>query len=77
MEIISSELACIEDRYAFFSLLNISGCAKGITIQNAKYLLDDGEITSEYQYGVSNEVIPDKTAIVSVCEGKLLLIKDR
>ena len=37
----------------------------------------DGEITCEYQYGVSNEVIPGKTAIVSVREGKLLLIKDR
>ena len=77
MEIISSTPAYIEDRYAFFSLLNITGCAKGITIQNAKYPLDDGEITCEYQYGVSNEVIPGKTAIVSVREGKLLLIKDR
>ena len=77
MEIISSEPAYIEDKYEFFSLLNIIGCAKGITIQNAKYPLDDGEITCEYQYGVSNEVLPGKTAIVSVHEGKLLLIKDR
>ena len=77
MEIISSAPAYIEDKYEFFSLLNITGCAKGITIQNAKYPLDDGEITCEYQYGVSNEVLPGKTAIVSVREGKLLLIKDR
>lgn len=77
MEIISSEPAYIEDKYEFFSLLNITGCAKGITIQNAKYPLNDGEITCEYQYGVSNEVLPGKTAIVSVHEGKLLLIKDR
>lgn len=77
MEIISSEPAYIEDKYEFFSLLNITGCAKGITIQNAKYPLNDGEITCEYQYGVSNEVLPGKTAIVSVREGKLLLIKDR
>ena len=77
MEIISSEPAYIEDKYEFFSLLNITGCAKGITIQNAKYPLNDGEITCEYQYGVSNEVFPGKTAIVSVREGKLLLIKDR
>lgn len=77
MEIVSSAPAYIEDRYVFFSLLNITGCAKGISIQNAKYPLDDGEITCEYQYGVSNEVIPGKTAIVSVREGKLLLIKDR
>lgn len=77
MEIVSSAPAYIEDRYTFFSLLNITGCAKGISIHNAKYPLDDGEITCEYQYGVSNEVIPGKTAIVSVREGKLLLIKDR
>lgn len=77
MEIVSSSPVSIEDKYTFFSLLNISGCARGISIQNAKYPLDDGEITCEYQYGVSNEVLPGKTAVVSVREGKLLLIKDR
>ena len=77
MEIVSSEPVYIENKYQFFSLLNITGCAKGISIQNAKYPLDDGEITCEYQYGVSNEVIPGKTAAVSVREGRLLLIKDR
>ena len=77
MEIVSSSPVAIEDKYAFFSLLNISGCARGISIQNAKYPLDDGEITCEYQYGVSNEVLPGKTAVLSVREGKLLLIKDR
>ena len=77
MEIVSKEPAYIEDSYAFFSLLNVSGTAKGITIENAKYLLNNAEITCEYQYGVSNEVIPGKTAKVSILEGKLLLIKDR
>ena len=77
MEIISGEPVEISDRYAFFSLVNISGCAKGITIENAKYLLQDAEITCEYQYGVSNEVLPGKTARVSIRDGKLLLIKDR
>ena len=77
MEIVSNEPAYIEDSYAFFSLLNVSGTAKGITIENAKYLLNNAEITCEYQYGVSNEVIPGKTAKVSILEGKLLLIKDR
>lgn len=77
MEIVSSEPSYIEDSYSFFSLLNISGIAKGITIENAKYPLNNGEITCEYQYGVSNEVTPGKTAKVTVKEGKLLLIKDR
>ncbi len=76
MQIVSNRPAYIEDRYAFFSLLNITGMARGITIENAKYLLQDGEITCEYQYGVSNEVLPGKTAKVTVREGRLLLIKD-
>lgn len=77
MEIVSSEPTCIDDSFSYFSLLNISGTAKGITIENAKYPLDNAEITCEYQYGVSNEVLPNKIATVSVKEGKLLLIKDR
>lgn len=76
MELVSREPAYIEDSYAFFSLINITGIAKGITIENAKYPLNDAEITCGYQYGVSNEVISGKTAKVSVKEGKLLLIKD-
>ncbi len=75
MEIVSAKPAYIPDHYAFFSLLNVSGCAKGITIQGAKYPLADGEITCEYQYGISNEVLPRLAAEVSVKEGKLLLIK--
>ena len=77
MEIASSKPTYIDDSYSFFSLLNISGTAKGITIENAKYPLDNGEITCEYQYGVSNEVIPGKTATVSVKQGCLLVIKVR
>ena len=77
MEIVSNELVSISNRYSFFSLLNISGCAKGITITGAKYPLVDGEISCEYQYGVSNEVLSGQVAVVSVKEGKLLLIKIR
>ena len=77
MEIVSKEPAYIEESYAFFSLINITGTAKGITIENAKYLLNNAKITCEYQYGVSNEVLSGKTAKVSILDGKLLLIKDR
>lgn len=77
MEIVSSEPVYIDDSFAYFSLLNIYGIAKGITIENAKYPLNNAEITCEYQYGVSNEVTPGMTAKVTVKEGKLLLIKDR
>lgn len=75
MSIINKGTAYIDDSYSYFSLLNITGTASGIVIKDAKYPLDNGEITSEYQYGISNEVLPNKTASVSVAEGKLLLIK--
>ena len=77
MEIVSPGTAAeIEDSFPFFSLLNITGTARGITIRNAKYPLDDGQIECDYQYAVSNEVLPGKTAEVSIKEGRLLLIKD-
>ena len=75
MEVVSRAPARIDDRYAYFSLLNITGAARGITIKNAKYPLADAEITCDYQYGVSNEVLPGMTAEVSLKDGRLLLIK--
>ena len=75
MEIVSQEPVEIKDRYAFFSLLNISGTARGVTVEGAKYSLQNGEIACEYQYGISNEVLPGQTARVSVADGCLLLIK--
>ena len=75
MRIISRETAEVKGDCSWFSLLNISGTAKGITIRGAKYPLTDGEITSEYQFGISNEVLPGETACISVREGRLLLVK--
>lgn len=75
MVVVSDAPAHIEDRYPYFSLLNISGLAQGITIRNAKFPLTDGEITCEYQYGISNEVLPGMTAEVTVKNGRLLLVK--
>ena len=77
MELVSRQTAYIDDSFRFFSLLNITGIAKGITVKNAKYPLKDAEITCGYQYGVSNEVLPGMRAEVTVKEEKLLLIKDR
>lgn len=80
IEIVSDrcEKPCIiDDSYVYFSLINISGTARGVTIRGAKYPLENAEITCEYQYGVSNEVLPGSTAEVSVGEGRLLLVKVR
>ncbi len=71
-----SGVAHVEDSYPFFSLLNMTGTAKGVTIRNAKFNLEDAEIQSDYQYATSNEVLPGKTAEISVSDGRLLLIKD-
>lgn len=75
MEIVSRKPMFIQDQYAYFSLLNISGIAQGITIKNAKFPLIDAEISCEYQYGISNEVLPGMTAEVTIENGRLLLIK--
>ncbi len=75
MQIVSGEKVRISDSVFCFSLLNISGTARGIEITGAKYPLSGAEIRCDYQYGISNEVLPGQTAEVSVREGKLLLIR--
>lgn len=77
MQIVSNETAFVDNSYSYFSLLNISGEAEGITVKNAKYPLDNAKITCEYQYGISNEPISGKTSEITVKKGKLLLIKIR
>ena len=77
MELVSAEPVPVSDQYPYFSLVNITGQAEDITIRNALYPLENAAITCEYQYGVSNEVLPGRTAWVSVGKGSLLLIKDR
>ena len=74
MRIVGSETAYIDEKFSYFSLLNISGTAAGINVRNAKYPLENGRIDCEYQYGVSNEALAGG-AEVSVSDGKLLLIK--
>ena len=74
MEIISDR-AYVTDEYPYFSLLAVDGDLHGVTVENAKFPLSDAEITASYQYGVSNEVIKGKTAVISIKEGRLLLVK--
>ena len=85
MELISSQAdetgevhpgrVSVEDRYPFFSLLALEGEARGVTIRNAKFGLEGASIGPDYQYATSNEVLPGKTAEITVEEGRLLLIK--
>ena len=73
--VVSREPAFVPDRFAYFSLLNVDGLARNVTIRGAKYPLEGAEITSEYQYGVSNEPLPGQIARITVGEGRLLLMK--
>lgn len=77
MEIADTEEKEISDTFPFFSLLSIDGTAQGITIRDAKFPLEDAEISASFQYGVSNEPLPGKTARVTVSEGRALLVKIR
>ena len=77
LSVVSCGPALIPDRYPFFSLLNVSGLAEDVTIENAKYPLRGAAITCDYPIGVSNEVTPGMTARVTVGRGRLLLVKVR
>jgi len=76
MEIVSQKPVSVSDRYAYFSLLAVCGTAGEIMIENARYtFLPNNEITCEHQYAISNEVLPGKTARITVGQGRLLLVK--
>ena len=80
MELIASQegepgLASVDDSYPFFSLIALEGTARGVTIRNAKFGLESAVIGSDYQYATSNEVLPGKTAEITVEDGRLLLIR--
>lgn len=60
----------------YFSTINFDGSAHGITIRGAKYPLENAEIRPEYQYGISNEVLPGQTAEVTVENGALLVVEN-
>ena len=77
MEIVSDrcEMPCIiDDSYVYFSLINISGTARGVTIRGAKYPLENASLSANFQLGVSNEVLPGKVAEVCVASGRVLVV---
>lgn len=75
MEIADENEREIMPHFPYFSLMNVSGDAHGVTIKNAKYELSDADISCDYQYALSNETLDSKVATVSIKNGKMLLIK--
>ena len=63
MEIIlPGDVKRVSGEFRYFSLVSISGIARGVNITGAKFALEDGEIRSEYQFATSNEVLPAHVA---------------
>lgn len=76
MEIIGADnKGVVSDKYSYFSVMNVAGDVSGVTIKNAKYNLENSAIRAEFSLGVSNEVIPGKTAEITVEKGIILLVK--
>ena len=74
--IAAGETVRVKRGWRFFSLLNIAGTARGISITGAKYELNNGEIHPDYQYGISNEVTSNES-VITLAEGNLLLVSVR
>lgn len=77
MEAVGKDGAEIAPDFPYFSLLNVTGRAKGVFVKDAKYPLRNAEITPAYPYGISNEPLPGRTAQVRVEDGELLLVRVR
>ncbi|MBP5520737.1 MAG: thiamine diphosphokinase [Treponema sp.] len=74
MQIVGKKPIYIEDSCSYFSVLTIAGNVSGVNIKNAKYPLENAELCADFQLGISNEVLPGKTAEVSVENGYILLV---
>ena len=77
LEIVGSEPAEISDSFAYFSVVPVTGTARGVYEENALYPLSGAVITSETSLGISNEPLPGNTARVWAEEGRLLLVRVR
>ena len=74
MQIAGSKPFYIKDDCSYFSVLTVAGDVSGVTIKNAKYPLENASLSADFQLGISNEVLPGKTAEVSVAHGRVLIV---
>lgn len=75
MEMVGKKTVFVSHNFSYFSLLNICGTARNVTIRNAHYPLDRAEIKTTYQYAISNQVLSEKNAEIEVGDGSLLLVR--
>lgn len=74
MKVVGREPLYIEDNCSYFSVLTVAGDVSGVNIKNAKYPLENASLKADFQLGISNEVLPGKTAEVSVEQGRILVV---
>ena len=74
MQIAGEKPLYIKDNCSYFSVMTIEGNVSGVNIKNAKYPLENASLSADFQLGISNEVLPGKTAEVSVKHGRVLVL---
>lgn len=74
MQLVGAEPVRVSKDCANFSLLCVAGDVSGVTVTGAKWSLDNAQIKTSYQYGISNQVEAPEGAVVCVREGVLLLV---
>lgn len=75
MELIGPQGADIPDCFAYYSLIALSETAQGVCQTGCRYPQQDAVISFSRQYATGNQVLPGKTAHVTVRQGTVLLIK--
>lgn len=74
MQLVGAEPVKVSKDCANFSLMCVAGDVSGVTVTGAKWSLDNAQIKTSYQYGISNQVQAPEGAVVCVKEGVLLLV---
>ncbi|MCI6810164.1 MAG: thiamine diphosphokinase [Spirochaetia bacterium] len=74
MQLVGAEPVRVSNDCANFSLMCVAGDVSGVTVTGAKWSLDNAQIKTSYQYGISNQVEAREGAVVCVREGVLLLV---
>lgn len=75
MRVAGAKPVVIAGPCSYFSVIAAAGDVRGVRISGAKYPLDDACLKSDFQLGLSNEVLPGCAAQVSVGQGRVLVVE--
>ena len=60
--------------YRYFSIVPLDAVLTGVTIENAKYPLENGRVTRAGMVSISNEAAPGSSFAVTIEKGAALII---